>query len=744
MPLPTNMNSDDMYHFFADFDPVKHKFFYHIPEITDKNLAYELFQTYKSVNPQNYWNIQSATDTYLTLEKLYNTSTEESIQYCNLLEIVTTNFLGHYVNIDGIQELFRASYFYFEWMMHLEYKEQEHDYSYYRDHYLHQIRNLYEMFVFLDDLDMWHSCMELYKTKNNTTAEWIRNSIQSQLISMPAEEKESLEKIGKIDNDNGSINFCEEFCYHYLFAAVAIVSALVHDIGYPICYVQRTVNKLQHFLPLSYLFMELHDQIPKIRSVLKGSLLFEVIGENEVEKRLLEHDHGTYSAIILLFHYYDNGHIFHLSPLKRMVIELSALVIYNHTLKYHFQDKKNYYRYQNVYNENPLSYLFRLCDDLQEWERVYFDVSRESNFFICPKCKMPLIRNLQRPKNTTFSGEIPYQCFCGTGGINTNMLTYRRLINAAPFKSLSAEGDPDKKDLLKLLLHCELRTLLQMAKYNPRFAVQRIKGIGEIKEMLKSQTAFPLIYIDTFVSCNPIALKAEILRNFVTCPFVSDSDITLTANEPEKWAEELYPFVLASPFIEKIEKSFLTLTADVASKKNFDWISGWHGNPEAETSLLKEPFLQSIQFYFFLVVLGVKIQEDRASIISSNEFKKEKLSEQLFDYFNNLAKHVGKVWHIYDASSLSLVADYLQQIFCRVDFSDFCQHHDEMLYYHYLNTPVNMANIVKSYVNNSMYAQICTSKHREQENGEMLFDYYSDYYFFFVMDELTPEKKEET
>lgn len=39
--------------------------------------------------------------------------------------------------------------------------------------------------------------------------------------------------------------------------------------------------------------------------------------------------------------YYDNGKIFSLDPVKRMVLELSALVIYNHTLQYEFQSQKS-------------------------------------------------------------------------------------------------------------------------------------------------------------------------------------------------------------------------------------------------------------------------------------------------------------------------------------------------------------------------------------------------------------------
>ena len=40
--------------------------------------------------------------------------------------------------------------------------------------------------------------------------------------------------------------------------------------------------------------------------------------------------------MILLSQYYETGEIYHLSPIKRMAVELSALVVYNHTLKYDY------------------------------------------------------------------------------------------------------------------------------------------------------------------------------------------------------------------------------------------------------------------------------------------------------------------------------------------------------------------------------------------------------------------------
>lgn len=739
--MNNDINSRFMNKFFASFNVMEKKFFYNsTPESIQKNKD-KIFERYTRENRRKYWSIKQATETFLTLDKVYNKSQEESMEFCNLLQTVTEDFLGNYVNIDGIEELFHSSYFYFEWMMHLEYKEQEHSYSFYRDHYLHQIRNLYEMFIFLDELQMWRNCMEIYKSKNNATANRIHESIDEQIKVMNPKEKEVLESIAAKDQQPG---FLEEFCYHYLFFAVAIVASLIHDIGYPVSYVQRTVNRLKGFLPLSYLFIKVEDQMPRINSLLKASLLYEVVDQKEIEKRLLEHDHGVYSAIILLFHFYDNGQIFQLPPLKRMVIELSALVIYNHTLRYHYQDPKKAYRYQNVYNENPLSYLFRLCDDLQEWERVYFEISTESNFFVCNQCKMPMIRNLKAVE--TKQGRVPYHCFCQTEGINTNLFSYRRLINVEPFSELLVQHN-DKK--IKLNLKCDLDALLQTAKYNPTFAIQRVKGILEIKEMLKEQEDFPLTYVDTFISNNPIAIKVKILQHYIK-DRVKRSTFSSSYGNYIRWLDK---FTLD----ETQNNSILNVLHELINKKNW-----WHivlevfakdiehgvnhndrknGLSMSDWSKAEKLIQESLNFYLYLLILGQAIQNNRKKIIDKLKIDSKNIGEQLFDYFNKWADAVCRVWHIYDDSSSSLISDYLQQAFCEINAEDFDKDSYSLLYYHYLKTRLDMADIVKTYIKNDMYAKICKTKGRKQANGEILFDYYSDYYFFFIMYQLVKESK---
>lgn len=88
---------------------------------------------------------------------------------------------------------------------------------------------------------------------------------------------------------------------------------------------------------------------------------------------------------------FEARYLYFTESLEKMVIELSALVIYNHTLRY---DKVKF-------RENPLSYVFRLCDDMKEWDRLYFNVNKKSNFLICSKCRLPITRGSEEDREVT-------------------------------------------------------------------------------------------------------------------------------------------------------------------------------------------------------------------------------------------------------------------------------------------------------------------------------------------------------
>ena len=58
-------------------------------------------------------------------------------------------------------------------------------------------------------------------------------------------------------------------------------------------------------------------------------------------------------------HFYYGGRIYSMSGEKRCLIEMSALAIYHHTDRFSEAERM-------VYLQDPISYMVRLCDDLQE------------------------------------------------------------------------------------------------------------------------------------------------------------------------------------------------------------------------------------------------------------------------------------------------------------------------------------------------------------------------------------------
>ena len=276
---------------------------------------------------------------------------------------------------------------------------------------IHQIKNMYEMLVLLDDYGFMEYCIKAYQGKNTDISNDIERSIREQIRYADGAEEELIKEIVKQfksgqtqvkEEENEAVREeineevkerQQQYYYRYLFHAVAIISALIHDIGYPIAFMLRITKNLHEFLPLSDAFLRLDDAMPHLGEILQESLLYRTVDPREIAERInRKRDHGSISAVILLSQYYETGEIYHLSPIKRMAVELSALVVYNHTLRYEYMTGEKGERYRNLFCENPISYLFRLCDDMQEWGRVYFDISKRSNFLICSRCHMPATR----------------------------------------------------------------------------------------------------------------------------------------------------------------------------------------------------------------------------------------------------------------------------------------------------------------------------------------------------------------
>lgn len=719
----TRLNWQDMLQYFKDFDVFRSKFFYglSIEKQPDADLYGRVMKAFQR-EKQASWGTEKSVEAFLTMNKVYHYGESREMENSKLLECVADKFWDQYVDIDGMSELFRASYFYFEWMMHLEYVEKKHDYSYYRDHFLHQIRNLYEMFFLLEKKGLWRACMDSYMYNNSIVSDYFADSIRRQKQCFTEEEKEILDMLPNTSQD--------DWCYHYIIFATSIVASLVHDIGYPMVYMKRNIERLQSFLPMSYLFMDLNDNMSHIKSLLSGSLLFASVDNKEIEMRLGRNDHGAYSAIILLCQYYDNGRIFSLEPVKRMVVELSALVIYNHTLKYSFQQENREGktdRFQNVFLENPVSYLFRLCDDMQEWERVYFQITGMGSFFVCNKCKTPMIRMRNAEHNmegVEDQKSFEYTCVCGEKGINTVWFPYRRMINVAPFEGLtiwtkgnSFNGQLDKLQWA-LKLDCDKKALLQLAKYNPSFAMERLKGIQELRGMVDGQVGFPQIYVDSFISNNPVAIKARILQEFIMkyerrIFGEFDKNISPIVDVPPDRANGLYWREHLNEIRQMLDLSDTTYRIYekfVMKAENWETAS-------------RELFVESIAFYMYLIFVGRLVYwHDLGTGIG------------VYNTCYKIAEMIAEDNRIRDMEMVELITDCIVGMYCDVSRKEFFDGtHIER---YRMRHPVqkDICEIVQKYTEDDSYKQLCVYAGREIELGERVFDYYSDYFLYFQMD----------
>lgn len=278
-------NNAELGKFIREFEPTLVKY---LLDYADEPIEEEIencVKKYQDTNNAETWKLPEIEDTYLTIENVYG-GDEKSKKWCSIVKLASEKFLGEYVNIEGICQLFKSSYFYFEWMMHLEYNKDSHDYIYYRDHYVHQVRNMYEMFQFLDKLNFLDRCSNIYASLDNEVGKLIRKSIEEEYHSQPGIEWKIWNKLQLEEKA------MKELLYSYLFHASAIVASLLHDIGYPIAYVGRTVQHLGSFLPFTNLFVEEVNTIATVHSVLQDSLLYRIVGQKKVAKQVERRDHG--------------------------------------------------------------------------------------------------------------------------------------------------------------------------------------------------------------------------------------------------------------------------------------------------------------------------------------------------------------------------------------------------------------------------------------------------------------------
>ena len=530
---------ENLFDFLRDFDPINEKYFFDAYERTStperRSIAnqYEDAFQFGSMSKYGYSSIQD------NLKLVYGDPgvIDDDIKAYHLTEKkIIHSFLG----IPQLDKMFDEDYFNFEWDMHVGQNFNEHRNNYYRDHFIHQIRDMYMMLVMLKEYDLGLATKQILQDRKvSRISEYVCKLYNSFMSDQHLPQRQTLEKIcaaninGKLDVDQ----YATDYYFNYVIKASSILAALFHDMGYPICHFLEVRHRLSNYNPTLYMITHnATDSFDQIASLLRPSLLFMLVPLQDIKERLEIHkgkyDHGAYSAVAFLLQFYNNGVIWSLSPEKRCAIEIAALAIFNHTAKYSVVDNKFHPYYSLFYRQNPIAFLLRVCDDLQEWDRRYFEISDASDLMFCPKCFSPLIKiNTPLQKSSTSETDVEYSCYVcrcrktpNDGAIiRPDIFMKRKLYLVTVSDDVEVKYN-NKEWTLDITINYDLYKLLMLSNINNTYAKFRHKELVGLQHLLLNQIyqydggdvpLYSKIRLFYFMSPNPLLIKLKILDEYL-------------------------------------------------------------------------------------------------------------------------------------------------------------------------------------------------------------------------------------
>lgn len=405
----------------------------------------------------------------------------------------TLEFLQQVIQVEGADRLFSKHFYGIEWNMFLEADFEKSEMKIYRDHFLHQIRNAYFGFLLIWELDLYKNITSAIQQYDDTGF--------ATLINMYSKKE---------TNTNREVFYAE------VIKKTWFIAALFHDIGYPISYYYRFSSKMDKYMPyLRVLDKRSHMDFVELAALLCDSYLFKIVEYDELKQKYDKLDHGMMSAICLLLNYYHSGLVHKLSPKDRCAIELAAYAIYVHTRKYSIQQKKKESKWvKPSFVEDPIAYLLRICDDLQEWSRIYFIISKNNNILVCNKCG-----TLVKKSDVQ---EAKYECECGSFQKLTT-IDYRKINLVSVCDDLEI---CDNKNELVFKLNYNLLKLLEVIELDKQYAKYRYKEMKNLEKLFDDQILLPRMRIESFLSNNPRKIKMEIVKRLLRVKENIDTELT--------------------------------------------------------------------------------------------------------------------------------------------------------------------------------------------------------------------------
>lgn len=525
--------------FLISFDPINKKY-----ACIDKNLDFDLYKElydFESARQFAYIFKREYDISYDNIKLIYNSSAREANDIVNIYVNTRKKVIEQYLNIKGLEQLFSELFLEFEWDMHSSIKVDESKHNFYRDHFIHQIRVLFELDTMLDEFGYLDNVKAIIlQNKNNKVCKYIKNQIDLEVerIGFNIKECQLWKEIysKEYSTDTDFEEWLVQKILEIFIRQAMYVAALFHDIGYPIAHSIKVHKRIFDYAADIYTSSSFSNiDFQEIEKKLGKSLLFQIMKNDNIKCGFEELDHGALSAIVFLLHFYENSSLITNTPLQVAVIEVAALAMYNHTLKYKIVGEENATYFRPVYKNNPISFLLRVADDVQEWDRVYFDFHEDKNFCFCDKCKTPIINVVNNDNESyisicrgnygvalknkklycSYNNGLDFECknnylfsmFMEESELQTHSISIIKMCSSAVFEKMENITGTKKINFITLNYDPYLLLLRTMSK--PDFSEFTCKDFRRLKVKLQEQIE---LGIDYFLTSNPISLKVKILQ----------------------------------------------------------------------------------------------------------------------------------------------------------------------------------------------------------------------------------------
>lgn len=433
----------------------------------------------------NCLTVYGASQIYESLKAVYRR--EDALEEICLIDNVL-GILNKHICIEGMEYLLLNNYAEIENHIFFEHTHNGEP-KRIREHYKHQFRNAYLGLLFLDRYKLSESVVDCILRERNEYTGYI-------LCMTGIAEMEHKKNGGKGIGIEDARKTVKDVIYKAFF-----LSALFHDIGYPLAYYFRMSTQIHGFTPFFKIINPgMKAEFVEIKALLNNSLLFRLTCTEEIESKYKEDDHGCLSALSFLMNFYFSGRIYSISEKERCIVEVAAVAIYKHTNHYD-GNKRMHFR------DDPVSFLLRMCDDLQEWQRFSIVINDAHNFLRCSDCGGVIKLK---------EGADSYTCRCGREYKKISRIVNRKANYIDICEGLIIdEREPGKKDgsdrSITVEIDYDVYRQLELILTDYKTARYRQSELEKVETMLRFQKYLPEIRLKYFLSNNPICLISEMV-----------------------------------------------------------------------------------------------------------------------------------------------------------------------------------------------------------------------------------------